>query len=85
MIYLLLQPVVGLDPYGVEDLVILKVFINTRGGEGGVGPEVELLAAIPVSFNYGIQEPPPAVSGVDVTWPKQAPSQSPNWLKPNSG
>lgn len=48
VIYMFVELAVGLDPHGVEHPALFEVFIDIRGGEGGVGPEVELLSRCPV-------------------------------------
>lgn len=66
MFYVTVQPAVGLDSYGVEDALLLQVLVDLGRGEGGVSPEVELLACSHVPVHHGLQQVPPAIGGMDV-------------------
>jgi hypothetical protein len=46
VLYLPVEVVVRLEPYGIQDEVLLKVLVDVGAGEGGVGPEVELPARV---------------------------------------
>ena len=66
VVYFMAEVVVGLEPDGIEDRVILQVPVDVGCREGGVPPQVELLVHLLVPVHYGGEELPPAVSRVDV-------------------
>ena len=69
---LLVQDVVGRNPHGVEDSVLLQVFVDVGPREGGIGAEVKLPALVLVPVDDWFEQVLPAVGRVDVNRPQDS-------------